>query len=60
MMTTATTMTGDTTKVLFYVNRGPAKKLGPCCMSWLAFPLRLIQHFKVSVDLPGGMKIRLG
>ena len=60
MRTTATTTTGDIAKMHVCFAQGPAKSSGPCCMNWVHFPLRLIQHFKVSVDLPGGMKIRLG
>jgi hypothetical protein len=60
MKTTATTTIGIANDAVL-IKRGPAKKFHRALLTELGqFSSRLIQHFKVSIDLPGSMKICLG
>src|SRR3984885_543361 len=60
MKTTATTTIGIA-KDAVLIKRGPAKKFHRALLPNLGqFSSRLIQHFKIPIDLPGSMKICLG
>jgi hypothetical protein len=61
MKTTVITTTGDIAKDAVLIKQGPAKKFHRALLPNLGqFSSRLIQHFKISIDLPGSMKICLG